>query len=544
VKYVPPYGITANPDASYINGDPSIGRQGSIPPAAVFENPQREIVNLIADAQQVPADTDLHQTTRAVRDGKLNFCIDSGPLNSLQVQLPGPPLQAYTAGVTLNVLVAHTNTGPTHISVGTLNPTTVKRRDGAELMPSDLLAGMVATLVCDGTYFQLINMGVGAGAGGDTTVYSIDIPYVHDTGIANHLIGLYSPPLPNINEGRTVEIKLANAVTGPTDFKPNNFPIHPIAHPDGSPIQAGDGVVNQIWLLIFDGTVWQLISGYFTTAAPTVPAEPIIPSGRSLEFHIRGMDQSSHLRYRPAINGNRSIWTYSEFCQRTTFANGYASMWGSGEDREFWGLTAGIPTTTFGVGGFTGLEVQTYLNNNAPTLSVWWNNNSTGYLGVNPANWAQGYCINIPRDLDWHHMLMCADGAFIYMYWDGVLVSKGTCPGGPGCIMSAIDHEIGYESGMVGGLHFAGANVRIAESYGIDGLCLSWDKFAQQVGGLFVPKPYTGAFGQNGWHLDFKDGSLATSTTLGKDVSGNNNNWTPGNITTNDISTSYPGRTP
>ena len=32
MKYNPPYGIT-DPDGPYINGDPSIGRAGSIPPA-------------------------------------------------------------------------------------------------------------------------------------------------------------------------------------------------------------------------------------------------------------------------------------------------------------------------------------------------------------------------------------------------------------------------------------------------------------------------------------------------------------------------------
>ena len=41
MKYNQPYGIT-DPEAPYINGDPSIGRQGSIIPAAAVEFPQRE----------------------------------------------------------------------------------------------------------------------------------------------------------------------------------------------------------------------------------------------------------------------------------------------------------------------------------------------------------------------------------------------------------------------------------------------------------------------------------------------------------------------
>ena len=39
----------------YVNGDPTIGQEGSIPPAAAFEHPQREIVNLIKNATFSPA---------------------------------------------------------------------------------------------------------------------------------------------------------------------------------------------------------------------------------------------------------------------------------------------------------------------------------------------------------------------------------------------------------------------------------------------------------------------------------------------------------
>ena len=33
-----------------------------------------------------------------------------------------------------------------------------------------------------------------------------------------------------------------------------------------------------------------------------------------------------------------------------------------------------------------------------------------------------------------------------------------------------------------------------------------------------------------GYHLEFKDDSGTTATTMGKDTSGNNNNWTPVNF--------------
>ena len=52
MKYNQPYGV-ADEDAPYINGNPSTGTMGSIPPAASIEYPQREIVNMIEAAALV-----------------------------------------------------------------------------------------------------------------------------------------------------------------------------------------------------------------------------------------------------------------------------------------------------------------------------------------------------------------------------------------------------------------------------------------------------------------------------------------------------------
>jgi hypothetical protein len=49
ILYNQPYGVS-DPNASYVNGDPSIGRAGSIPPAASIEFDQREIVEVITRA--------------------------------------------------------------------------------------------------------------------------------------------------------------------------------------------------------------------------------------------------------------------------------------------------------------------------------------------------------------------------------------------------------------------------------------------------------------------------------------------------------------
>ena len=48
--------------------------------------------------------------------------------------------------------------------------------------------------------------------------------------------------------------------------------------------------------------------------------------------------------------------------------------------------------------------------------------------------------------------------------------------------------------------------------------------------GQWNPKKYVGSYGTNGYYLNFSDNSGTTATTLGKDSSGNGNNFTPNNF--------------
>jgi hypothetical protein len=569
MKYVPPRNSTG-PDSGYVNGDPTIANQGSIPPAAAFEHPQREIVNMITDSQQVPTDQDLHQVTRAVRDGKLLWCIDSGPVN--QVQIPGlsPILLSYTPGLTLRVLIAHTNTGPTSISVGSLNPTAIKRRDGSELQAQDMIAGQICTLVSDGTFFQLQNLGIG-GTGGVGSTFNVDIPYVHDTGaqdpdqvnaaFKNHVIGLYSPPLPNINEGRTVEVKLDQFILGPTDFAPNGFPIHPVAHPDGTPISAGDGVPNQIWLLVFDSVQWQLLDVYASTPA-TIPAAPSAYVGRSLQFQDPNaggpgsypLSSYPMLKWTPAVQGNRSVWTQSCFLKWSVvlyYAYGYTAsyswtnladypMMSGGDAAAYWGG---------GAGDFTGMNV-TGSDHNTPVVGLCWNYSYSEIAGPNSPE-AYGpmhvgeYVENaMATDTKWHHCLLVADGAYLTCYYDSVVVARGLYTYGPqGTISTTREHIIGSDADSLG--QYYGSRTRNAEFIFIDGQALTWDKFAKVVDGNYVPIDMglnLGLnFGPNGFYLNWQDSSAATSTTLGKDYSGNNNNWRPVNMSTSHVYNDFPG---
>jgi len=66
----------------------------------------------------------------------------------------------------------------------------------------------------------------------------------------------------------------------------------------------------------------------------------------------------------------------------------------------------------------------------------------------------------------------------------------------------------------------------------IDGQALTPSSFGETntVTGVWQPKKYAGTYGTNGFYLNFSDNSAATAAAIGKDYSGNGNNWTPNNI--------------
>ena len=72
----------------------------------------------------------------------------------------------------------------------------------------------------------------------------------------------------------------------------------------------------------------------------------------------------------------------------------------------------------------------------------------------------------------------------------------------------------------------------LAEAHLVDGQQLTPSSFGyiDDATGIWRPKKYEGTHGTNGFYLDFSDNSAATATTIGKDRSGNDNNFTPSNF--------------
>ena len=190
MKYNQPYGVT-DPDAPYINGNPSTGTMGSIPPAASIEYPQREIVEMIKDGGFNPDNGDLKQLSKAIQSCYINYVQDTGTVNALNVTMV--PAPAYTDGLVVRVKVAVINTGASSINVNAQGAKLIRRKGDTDVQAGDLSAGSIAYLVYNTTLngglgaFEL--QGVGAGGGGSSTApptgpsgqlaANLDL-YVHD----------------------------------------------------------------------------------------------------------------------------------------------------------------------------------------------------------------------------------------------------------------------------------------------------------------------------------------------------------------------------
>jgi hypothetical protein len=156
MQYNQPYGVS-DPNAPYINGNPSTGTMGSIPPAASIEYPQREIVGVIADARMTPINGDLNQLSKAIQSGQLFYADDQGTANSIQV-ITSPNIGGtFSKGFTIISKAANTNTGATTVTVngaGIWN--VVHTTDRSPLNSYDINAGQMIALCYDGANFQLV----------------------------------------------------------------------------------------------------------------------------------------------------------------------------------------------------------------------------------------------------------------------------------------------------------------------------------------------------------------------------------------------------
>lgn len=124
----------------------------------------------------------------------------------------------------------------------------------------------------------------------------------------------------------------------------------------------------------------------------------------------------------------------------------------------------------------------------------------------------------------WYHVVWTQNGSAhtIYVNNDNVGAAAFTYSG---VFNTAVPHQIaaGNTTSFLDGY--------LAEVHFIDGQSLAPSAFgkADAVTGEWVPIGYSGAYGNNGFKLNFRDNSAATAVALGKDQAGSND-WTPNNL--------------
>ena len=244
-----------------------------------------------------------------------------------------------------------------------------------------------------------------------------------------------------------------------------------------------------------------------------VNAIPLIAAGddgysisRSLRFRSSA---SAYLNRTPASAGNRKTWTMSMWLKRGALS------------------TYQMPFSCFqSGGGALGWQLNT--------------DNTFDFYQYNSAYQFRLVTTPVFRDPSaWYHFVFVVDTTQatasnrIKVYVNGVQItafSTATYPTQNTDLIFnyAQNHNIGqYASNNTN--YFDGY---LTEINFIDGQALDPSYFGvtDPATGVWSPAKYTGTYGTNGFYLNFSDNSAATAAAIGKDNSGNGNNWTPNNI--------------
>jgi hypothetical protein len=219
----------------------------------MMEHPQREIVALIQKSGFTPSEIDLEQLARGVRSQRLNYAEDTSTTVNLITVAYDPPLIEYTRGLTLRVRVRTTNEGPCSFNAGA-GTRAIRKMNGADVGPRELPAGSIATLVFDGTVFQLSNFGGGGGTG-EGDVFVVNVPYTEDLSpTAGTIIAEFSPPITELRAGDLMAVRIANTAPGPTVMRINNMDPIDLAPNGGGPMLQGDLAALDVVQFFYDGT--------------------------------------------------------------------------------------------------------------------------------------------------------------------------------------------------------------------------------------------------------------------------------------------------
>jgi hypothetical protein len=233
------------------------------------------------------------------------------------------------------------------------------------------------------------------------------------------------------------------------------------------------------------------------------------PISRSLRFNSA---DSAYLNRTPASASNRKTWTWSGWVKISNPAATSAPL-----------FTQYTDANTYFIFGFNAgaLFVQMRVSNANAFV------HDTDALYRDASAWYHiVYVLDTTQATDSNRAKLYVNGTQVTLtqfttntQWPALNTDYN--------VNTATSHRIGYD--QPNAVYFNGY---MTEVNFIDGQALTPSSFGlnDPETGVWSPKQYTGTYGTNGFYLNFSDNSGTTSTTLGKDSSGNGNNWTPNNF--------------
>ena len=212
---------------------------------------------------------------------------------------------------------------------------------------------------------------------------------------------------------------------------------------------------------------------------------------------------------------NNKIWTWSGWVKRGSLSNNSQGL-----------FEAPSSGSTFASIYFTsGDIINWYDASGGATVYIL----QTTQVFRDPSAWYHIVCAyDSTQATSTDRQKMYVNGVQITAFSTATYVAQNT----NGRINSAVSHKLGtfdassnYLDGYLTEINFIDGQQLTPASFGY------FDTYT----GVWQPAPYTGTYGTNGFYLTFADNSAATATTIGKDYSGNGNNWTPNNISVTNV---------
>lgn len=177
-------------------------------------------------------------------------------------------------------------------------------------------------------------------------LYEDRITYSQDTGVANAYVATPAIPITAYNAGLRIRLRATNSNTGVSTLNVSGLGVKQIVRADGSALQLGDIVANQILDLTYDGTAFRLslafaelspagvmakiAAGGAMTVNGTVTTTGLINNGQTLDglsaFGVSMAESASASAVRTLLGlGTAALSNTTDFATTTDLTTGLAA---------------------------------------------------------------------------------------------------------------------------------------------------------------------------------------------------------------------------